>query len=177
MRYAELERRLRRTIDGLTRRVCPACPRPCCRAVYCRETLRTPWYAWVRRLAGGGPVPPDWARRRDPFGVGATGCELRAGRYVFCYSFNCRRLLSALPDADARRALQALSDALLPAHRLPGGRLLHEVRALAQLDREDLAHIETCLDAAAARLPGWERRLAGVLPPDRTPPAPGGQAD
>jgi hypothetical protein len=119
---------------------------------YCRETARNPWYAYVHRQAGLAAVPEDWRRRRTPFGLGPRGCEIRAGRYVFCYSYNCRRLLESLRGNGGREAFQQLSDLLLPVNRLPGGRLLHEPKTAGSLTAADLAHITTSVDLALARL-------------------------
>jgi hypothetical protein len=150
---------MRAVIDSVAAAVCPSCRSTCCRHHYCRPTARNPWYAFVNRLAGTFEVPDGWERRRDAFGLGSGGCRIRAGRYVFCYSYNCPRLLAALPGEPSRRAFEELSDLLLPSNRLPDGRLLHELRSGEQLTEEHLHHIETAAAAAARRL----ETLAGVI--------------
>lgn len=161
-------------IDRVTREVCPTCPHPCCRGHYCRETIRNPWYALVRSEAAQPPFPPEYARRRDPFGLGSGGCEIRAGRYVFCYSFNCRRLLRSFASAQRVAAFQEISDLLLGVNRLPDGRLLHELR-VAALDERALEHLTRALDN------GWQRlaQLAQLCPPltEPTPARPAAQGD
>ncbi len=170
--YADLERALRDAIDPVTRRVCPQCPGSCCRAVYCRAAGRNPWYQWVRQVAAAGELAAGWERRRDPFGLGAGGCTVRAGRYVFCYSFNCRRLLEALPGSAARAAFQELSELLLPVNRLPGGRLLHELRRPEELTEADLRHLAGAVTVARSRLGELPSRFCT----DGTPPGEGPQA-
>lgn len=150
---------MRRLIDPVTAAVCPACPLPCCRFWYCREVARNPWSAFVNRVAGGFRVPGDWDRRRDPFGLGDAGCAVRAGRYVFCYSYNCRRILGALPSADAREAFREVSELLLPANRLPEGRLLSELGDPAALSAADLDAVARALTDAERRLAALARRL------------------
>ncbi|MHB8763842.1 MAG: hypothetical protein ACYDA8_05830 [Deferrisomatales bacterium] len=172
--YARLEARVRMSIDALGRRVCPGCPSPCCRVQYCRATARNPWYAFVAQAGGLPPLPADWAERRDPFGLAADGCWVRAGRYVFCYSYNCRRLLEALPAGAPRRAFQDLSDLLLVPNRLPAGRLLHELGSPGALGLADVESIGRAVVEAEARLPRLEAALAAFIDP--TPPPPGRQA-
>jgi len=163
-RYAQLENRLRDAIDAVTSVVCPDCAMPCCRVHYCRETARNPWYRFVNRVAGPFAIPADWSTRRDAFGLGPRGCGIRAGRYVFCYSFNCRRLLEAL-GKDGRQAFQELSDLLLAVNRLPRGRLLHELRCAEEMSAEDLESVSRALADACSRL---QDLLPGRGPGDRT---------
>lgn len=162
-RYAAVEERVRRSVEALTSRVCPRCPSPCCRACYCRESALNPWYSFVGTVAGRFRPPPDWRTRRHPFGLGAEGCEIRAGRYVFCSSYTCRRLREALPEKSRREAFQELSDLLLPANRLPGGLLLHELRDPAALDYRARRHLDEALAEARRRLPRLAAE-AGLLP-------------
>jgi hypothetical protein len=150
--YARLEVEVRRAIETLTARVCPGCASLCCRVTYCREAALNPWYAFVNRTAGRFALPADWSTRRDPFGLGPSGCDIRAGRYVFCTSYTCRRLREALPAGGPREAFQELSDLLLPANRLPGGRLLHELRRPEDLGRDDVGSIATAVARASERL-------------------------
>ncbi len=170
-RYAGLEAGLRRAIDRVAAAACPACPSPCCRVHYCRETARNPWYRFVHEAAGGAPPPPDWETRRDAFGLGPRGCEIRAGRYAFCYSYNCPRLLGTLPDS-RRGAFQELSDLLLAVNRLPGGRLLHELADSHPLRPGDLEALDRSVAAAAQRL----QDLLSRFPADPTPASATGQA-
>lgn len=163
LRYAALERFVRRQIDRVAFVVCPRCGSPCCRSHYCRETGRNPWYRFVAETAGGFALPGDWAARRDPFGLGAGGCEIQAGRYVFCYSYNCPRLLSALPEA-GRVPFQELSDLLLAANRLPGGRSLHEVRRLEELGTQDMEAIDREVQEALRRAEVLTGRIAQFDP-------------
>lgn len=159
--YADLEGRMRAAIDRVAARVCPSCTSPCCRHPYCRATARNPWYAFVNSVAGEFVLPKEWERRKDPFGLGSGGCRIRAGRYIFCYSYNCPRLLAALPDEEARRAFQELSDLLLPANRLPDGRLLHELGSKDALTAEDIRHVERATAEALGRVEGLAARLDG----------------
>ncbi len=143
---------MRVVIDRVGGRVCPGCGRLCCRGHYCRATALNPWYGFVHRSAGGPELPADAATRRDPFALGARGCELRAGRYVFCYSYNCPLIRSFVAERGVGDVFQELSDLLLPANRLPGGRLLHERTMGEVLTAADLRHILTEVERAARRL-------------------------
>jgi len=171
--YARLEDDLRGAIDGVTARVCPDCDAPCCRAHYCRETARNPWYRLVNWTGCHFPVPADWGARRDPFGLGPRGCAIRSGRYVFCYSFNCRRVLAALEET-SREEFQELSDLLLAVNRLPRGRFLHEVRRSEELTAEDLQAMDRALVAVRLRLSRLRPKLHLA---DRTSPPQPPQAD
>lgn len=164
-RYGALEGALRRVIDALGGTVCAPCPSPCCRVHYCRQTALNPWYRLVSRVAVGFRLPPDWEIRRDPFGLGPGGCEIRGGRYLFCYSYNCRRLLAALPGEEARQTWQEWSDLLLPVNRLPGGQFLHELRDPGALRSRDLSWMGARLDEAGERMKGLAGRLARWVAP------------
>jgi hypothetical protein len=162
--YAELEERIRELIDSVAAEVCPACLSPCCRYHYCRPTARNPWYAFINEVAGSFAVPEEWERRRDPFGLGSGGCRIRAGRYVFCYSYNCPRLLAALPAGESRRAFVAVSELLLPANRLPGGRLLHELGEADGLTAKDLDHLASAVVDAGRQLEALRELVARGRP-------------
>jgi hypothetical protein len=162
--YARLEALVRECIDPVAGRVCPTCPNPCCRGHYCRETARNPWYRFVGELAGGFEMPRDALLRRDPFGLGEAGCSIRAGRYAFCYSYNCRRILESL-SCPARAAFQEVSDLLLAPNRLPGGRLLHEVRRCEEIGERDLLRIAREVTQALDRLPRLRAFLVDPTPP------------
>ncbi|HSH68591.1 MAG TPA: hypothetical protein VK997_01645 [Deferrisomatales bacterium] len=164
--YARLERQLRGVIDRVGRRVCPGCGRLCCRGYYCRATAVNPWYAFVHRSAGGAELPADAAIRRDPFALGARGCELRAGRYVFCYSYNCPLIRSFVGERGVGDVFQEVSDLLLAANRLPGGRLLHERAATDVLTAADLRHILAEVEGAARRLEQLRPYLERALDPN-----------
>lgn len=165
---------MRRIIDRWTAAVCRGCPSPCCRFWYCREVARNPWSAFVNRAAGTFRVPDDWECRRDAFGLDGTGCAVRAGRYVFCYSYNCRRLLGALPSDDAREAFREVSELLLPANRLAGGRLLSELADPRDLSAADLDGIGRAVARASRRLAALERRLGRLFDPTVPVAAPQG---
>ncbi len=110
-RYVALERAIRRAIDRVAAPVCSRCDRVCCRAAYCRNTLINPWYRYLFEHFQREKAIP-WERRNPPPGLGPTGCIILAGRYAYCYAYNCRVILASL-EFDARgRAFQELSDLL-----------------------------------------------------------------
>ncbi|MBE0618238.1 MAG: hypothetical protein IH608_09975 [Proteobacteria bacterium] len=161
--YASLEGGLRRVIDRVAAAACPRCASPCCRVHYCRETARNPWYRFVNETAGAFALPADWETRRDPFGLGARGCGIRAGRYAFCYSYNCPRLLATL-QAHQRALFQELSDLALSVNRLPNGCLLHEIRTPKALGPAELAAIAMGIGEAGQRLADLENCLSARDP-------------
>ena len=109
-------------------------------------------------------MPRDALLRRDPFGLGEAGCSIRAGRYAFCYSYNCRRILEPL-SSSARVAFREVSDLLLGPNRLPGGRLLHEVGRCSEIGERDLLHIAREVTEALDRLPRLRALLVDPTPP------------
>ncbi len=109
-RYVTLEKGVRAVIDRVVSPICSGCERVCCRPSYCRETLRNPWYHYLFETYGA--VKLEWERRDRPPGLGPTGCVIRAGRYAYCYAYNCRAVLSSLGSAEAREAFQGISDIL-----------------------------------------------------------------
>ena len=53
-----------------------------------------------------------WGRSIPPPGLGEEGCNIRAGRYAYCYAYNCRAVLSSLKSNEARKIFQEISDIL-----------------------------------------------------------------
>jgi hypothetical protein len=129
----------------------------------------------VNRITGGYSPPPDWAQCREPFALGGSGCRLRAGRYVFCYSYNCPSIRQFVEGCGVASRFQELSELLLAANRLPGGRLLHEVRRDGDVTHEDLQHIGREVDRSLGRLADLELPLEAAI--DRNATARGRQAE
>ena len=110
-RYVTLERRVRQTIDRIVSPVCASCIRVCCKAAYCRETIRNPWYCFLF-VRFNEEKDIDWDRISPPPGLGRNGCEIRAGRYAYCSAYNCRAVLMSLKTDKERNCFQELSEIL-----------------------------------------------------------------
>ena len=110
-RYVALERRVRQAIDRVVSPVCSSCIRVCCKAAYCRETPKNPWYYFLfTQFSGGKDI--DWKKADPPPGLGRNGCEIRAGRYAYCYAYNCRAVLMSLKTDQERNYFRKLSEIL-----------------------------------------------------------------
>ncbi len=108
--YVALERVVRETIDRVVGPICATCERVCCKASYCRRTMRNPWYRFLFETYGGADIP--WQRREPPPGLGPDGCDIRAGRYAYCSAYNCLAVLSSLDSDEDREIFQGISDIL-----------------------------------------------------------------
>ncbi len=110
-RYVSLEREIRTLIDQVVSPVCGTCERVCCKASYCRRTLRNPWYRFLNEhFETGRPIP--WNRIAPPPGLGSNGCVIRAGRYAYCYAYNCHAIIASLGSDLQRKIFQEISDLL-----------------------------------------------------------------
>jgi|GEM_PF-2110640 len=109
--YVNLEREIRMVIDRVVGPVCSKCRRICCKASYCQRTQRNPWYRFLFETFHE-EKGIAWGRREPPPGLGPNGCEIRAGRYAYCYAYNCRDVLSSLESDEAREIFQEISDIL-----------------------------------------------------------------
>jgi hypothetical protein len=107
-RYVTLERRVRQAIDRIVFPICSSCNRICCRAAYCRETRRNPWYYFLFTQFIKQDI--DWEKTSAPPGLGRNGCEIRAGRYAYCYAYNCQAVLISLKTDQERSYFKELSE-------------------------------------------------------------------
>lgn len=91
-RYAAIERRIGDWIfPRLTRVACAACQPHCCRADICRRALQSWWLREVGVSVHGRWWPTDWRTREAPIAQTDTGCLLRAGRPILCWTFHCEQ--------------------------------------------------------------------------------------
>ena len=155
--YVALEAEVQATMRSLCSAHCTSCGRPCCREVFCRESLESAFLARIRRAEGGHAygARTGW--------LGPRGCRLEAGRPCVCYEFICPRILRRL-SGGSQLAANALSEivtsvgrsALGSQHLLAlDGRQLRRVRAARMLAR---------IEAGFAALEACRRVLGGAGP-------------
>ncbi len=131
--YVRLEKEIRQVIDQIVSPLCSTCSRVCCKASYCRRTLTHPWYRFLFERYGDG-VKIAWERREPPPGLGPKGCVIRAGRYAYCYVYNCRAILESLGSEERKNAFQELSDLLKDIGlNFAGKRHLTDVRSWKEI--------------------------------------------
>jgi len=149
--YVTLEREIRIAIDHVVGPVCAVCQRVCCKASYCQRTLRNPWYRFLFKTFNK-KKGLAWERREPPPGLGAKGCEIRAGRYAYCYSYNCRKVLSSLETDEARKTFQEISDILKNVGlNFMGKRHLTDVRDWQEITPERLRALNKKIEEGTKR--------------------------
>ena len=133
---------------------CASCKAACCRPVYCRESLESPFLAEVyRRFAPGAhwDAALGW--------LTPAGCSLGAGRPPVCYEFLCRTILDAQPSPRARSGLESLARLLTDAGRHAAGR--HHLVELTDLSRINVGRLTRHLAQARSTRDGLQTELCG----------------
>ena len=147
-RYAGLETRVGRLMNNACGPVCAACPKICCRAEMCRESVESPFLSLVRNRA---KAKPAWS---DEHGwLGPDGCRLSLGRPPVCYEFLCPAILKARPDASSQTRLQDLAGVLTRAgKRAIGHDHLVEIMTRERLSQVKPGRLAAHLDRAETEL-------------------------
>lgn len=151
-RYGQLESGVRQCMQQVCAPFCGPCKATCCRLVYCRESLESPFLAAVhRRFAPGAQwdAAVGW--------LTPSGCSLGAGRPPVCYEFLCRTILEAQPSPRARSGLESLARLLTDAGRHAAGR--HHLVELTDLDRINAARLTRQLAQARSLLDGLRAEI------------------
>lgn len=105
--YGVLEKKVLALMAVQCAAFCGRCAAVCCRPVYCREALTSPFLAWVRKVhlaCVKWSVDTGW--------LGPAGCRLTVGRPLVCYEFICNRILFGRPEQRSRDDLKELADLL-----------------------------------------------------------------
>jgi len=130
--YAVFEDEVRRFSAKLWFQWCSNCREVCCQAVYCRETLESPFLFLLSKN-----YSPEVSYSTQKAWLSETGCKLSIGRPPVCYEFLCGTILEAQQPAIERYAMIVLSK--LMSHigkKALGSRHLIEV-----MDPDDLKKI------------------------------------
>jgi len=151
-RYGQLEIEIRLCMQHVCEPFCGRCQATCCRPVYCRESIDSPFLAEVHRRfapAARWDAALGW--------LTPTGCCLAAGRPPVCYEFLCRTILDAQPSPQARSRLEALAALLTDAGRRAAGR--RHLVELTDLDRINAGRLTQQLAQARSWLDGLRKEL------------------
>lgn len=133
-RYGKLEIRLQKMMAARCQAHCAGCRITCCKAVFCRESVESPFLTLVRERfsarvkwdPGNGWLTPE-------------GCGLAAGRPPVCYEFICTTILKAQWSTGHRQALGDLAMLMTQAGKKASGKS-HLVE-LDQLERLNLRRL------------------------------------
>jgi hypothetical protein len=154
--YRALELEVQTAMRELCRPSCARCRRRCCKEVFCREALDSPFLALVRAEVGTAPYDPKrgW--------LGPTGCRLEVGRPPICYEYVCPEILYTLHGDGQCFAANLLGEVMAFVGRSAVG-AAHAV----ELDADALRHLDgRALRRRVARgragLAACRRALAGV---------------
>jgi len=83
---------------------CSNCREVCCKAVYCRETLESPFLFLLSKNHS-----PDAYYSPQKAWLNEAGCKLSVGRPPVCYEFLCGAILDAQQPGLQRYAMMVLS--------------------------------------------------------------------
>lgn len=148
--YGDLEKQVLAAMTRCCGPFCARCAAVCCRPVYCREALESPFLAWVRK-AHAAHLP--WSSTTG--WLGDSGCRLAAGRPLVCYEFVCDGVLTGQPDARAVAVLKELAVLLTRVgRRARAGHHLLEVRDFERVNWDRLEIQLAAAQAAIGRLTG-----------------------
>jgi len=163
-RYVCLERWVRAVIDEVVASTCSACVRVCCQPSYCRETLRNPWYFFLHEQFGNsGDIP--WERRDPPPGLGPDGCIIRAGRYAYCYAYNCRAIRERIGSSKQMKIFQEISDLLKDVGlHFTEKRHLTDLRTWDEITLERLKRLDKKIEVGTARFIELRSHLSIMKP-------------
>lgn len=148
--YGQLETEVRQCMQAACDSFCGWCKAPCCREIFCRESLESPFLAVVRQRfapTAGWDAALGW--------LTPTGCGLAAGRPPVCYEFLCQTILEAQPTPQDRSRLEILARLLTNAGRRAAGR--RHLVELMDLDRINIGRMMTQLAQARSILEGFRR--------------------
>jgi hypothetical protein len=142
--YAAFETEVRVFSSELWFQWCSNCRQVCCKSVYCRETIESPFlYLLLQKHSHhiSFNTQKDW--------LSQTGCKLSVGRPPVCYEFLCGNILDAQQTGMQRYAMIILSK--LISHigkRALGPRHLIEVMEPADLKKTRYSRFEKRLSEA-----------------------------
>ncbi len=130
--YAAFEAEVRVFSSGLWFQWCSNCRQVCCKSVYCRETIESPFlYLLLQKHSHhiSFNTQKDW--------LSQTGCKLSVGRPPVCYEFLCGNILDGQQTGMQRYAMIILSK--LISHI--GKRALGPRHLIEVMDPDDLKKI------------------------------------
>ena len=130
--YAAFESEVRVFSSELWSQWCSNCGEVCCKPVYCRETLESPFLLLLSKNHS-----PEVSYSTQKAWLNTTGCKLSVGRPPVCYEFLCATILEAQQTGIQRYAMMVLSK--LISHI--GKRALDSRHLIEVMDPEDLKKI------------------------------------
>lgn len=142
--YAAFEAEVRVYSSRLWFQWCSNCSKVCCNAIYCQETLESPFLQLLlKKLSSrvSNCTQKGW--------LGETGCQLPIGRPAVCYEFLCGDILEASQTPLQRYAMIVLSK--LVSHigkRALGSRHLIELMDPAELKKVKYSRFQKRLSEA-----------------------------
>ena len=142
--YAAFEAEVRRFSSDLWFQWCSSCRKVCCKAVYCRETLESPF---LFLLSKNHSPEISYSTQKD--WLGEAGCKLSVGRPPVCYEFLCGTILDARLTGMQRYAMMVLAKLICHiGKRALGSKHLIEVMDLADLKKVRYSRFEKRLSEA-----------------------------
>jgi hypothetical protein len=142
--YAAFEAEVRSFSSEIWFQWCSSCREVCCKAVYCRETLESPFLFLLLKKYSHQVI--NYTQKAW---LSEAGCKLSVGRPPVCYEFLCSNILEAQQPGMHRYAMIVLSK--LMSHigkRALGSRHLIEVMDPADLKKVRYSRFQKRLSEA-----------------------------
>lgn len=150
--YGQLEIEVGQCMQHACGPFCGQCEAICCRSVFCRESLESPFLGAVRKR-----YSPEASWNEAQGWLTPSGCSLSAGRPPVCYEFLCRPLVEARPAGPARTSLVALARVMTDAGKNAAGR--RHIVELDNLQKINSGRVIRQLDRAKSVLDGLRTGL------------------
>jgi hypothetical protein len=142
--YAAFETEVRNFSSELWFQWCSNCREVCCKAVYCRETLESPFLFLLSKNHSS-----EVSYSTQKAWLNETGCKLSVGRPPVCYEFLCGTILEAQQTGMQRYAMIVLSKLISHIGKCAlGSRHLIEVMDPADLKKVRYSRFQKRLSEA-----------------------------
>jgi hypothetical protein len=143
-KYAGFETEVRNFSSELWFQWCSNCREVCCKAVYCRETLESPFLFLLSKNHSS-----EVSYSTQKAWLNETGCKLSVGRPPVCYEFLCGTILEAQQTGMQRYAMIVLSKLISHIGKCAlGSRHLIEVMDPADLKKVRYSRFQKRLSEA-----------------------------
>jgi hypothetical protein len=149
--YSLLEQAVQQRITRICASVCSVCSCFCCKIVFCRESMESPF---LQQVMNAVPASGAW----DPVKgwIGNLGCRLAAGRPPVCYAFVCGELAAQQVSNEHRYVLNVLSMLMTYVGRNAlGKRHLVELCDLQRINTARLARQQVVAGTILSHIDGF----------------------
>ena len=147
--YAALEQQIGSLVARRSTVACARCQKVCCRADVGQQILQSWWLREVSRQVHGKWWPDDWETRQQCVALTDSGCMLKAGKPMICWSFVCDQYVEVYHDLWDAAFYSFLADLLWEV-----GQLTKKLHLEYATEEQALTHVNKITARVA-----WGREL------------------